>query len=183
MRWIVVDDASARWPSRHRCSENYVFFRGAAVASPDAFPSCGSQKRQVLDESVERRGAGQTGPRSCRARSDGRSRLQVTIDAGSTAAAPVISVSPGIAIAPNGEELIIFENQLCTLSASVAQGFVTIRLVEQATLPSRITEGVGIEFLPEIPPDAIAIARLARKGSKWVIDRKFKPIKARSARS
>jgi len=112
------------------------------------------------------------------------SGLRVKLGTGSMPDAPVVSVSPGTAVAPNGEELVICERQLCTLSASVPRGFVTLRFVEeQGSNPSRITDGVAIEFHVQVPPDAIAIARLTRKASVWVIDRKFKPIKARNARS
>ena len=106
------------------------------------------------------------------------SGLHVKLGTGSKTDAPVVSVSPGSAIAPNGEELVICEQQLCTLSASVPRGFVTLRFVdEQASQASRISEGVAIEFHAQLPPDAIAIARLVRKATKWVVDRKFRPIK------
>lgn len=61
---------------------------------------------------------------------------------------------------------------------------MTLRFVEeQGSDPSRITEAVAIEFHEQVPPDGVVIARLVRKASKWVVDRKFKPVKARNAHS
>ena len=48
MRWIVVDDASARWPSRHRCSENYVFFRERQSLRQTPFPVAVPKKDRYL---------------------------------------------------------------------------------------------------------------------------------------
>lgn len=112
------------------------------------------------------------------------SGLHVKLGTGSKSDAPVVSVSPGSGVAPNGEVLEICEPQRCTLSASVPRGFVSLRFnEEQGSDPSRITEAVAIEFHAQVPLDGIAIARLTRKTSKWVVDRKFKPVKARNAHS
>jgi hypothetical protein len=111
------------------------------------------------------------------------SGLHVKLGTGSKPGAPIVSVSPGSAVAPNGEELVICEPQVCKLSASVPRGFVTLRFDEErGSNASRITERVGVEFNEKVPPDAIAIARLVRKAAKWGVDRKFKPIKSHTPR-
>ncbi len=119
------------------------------------------------------------------------SGLEVSLDDGSVPNAPVVSVEPGSAVAPNGELLVLCEPRVCTFSTTVSGGFVALRFSEHSvkrrgasekpggSQASRINEGVAIEFHEKSPPNSVAIARLARKGSRWVIDLKFKPAKSR----
>lgn len=117
--------------------------------------------------------------------------LEVSLDDGSVPNAPVVSVEPGCAVAPNGELLVLCKPRVCTFSTTVSGGFVALRFSEHSvksseassktgqSLASRIGEGVALEFHAQSPPNGIAIARLARKASRWAIDRKFKPAKSR----
>ncbi len=117
--------------------------------------------------------------------------LEVSVDDGSVPNAPVVSVEPGSAVAPNGELLVLCEPRVCTFSATVSAGFVALRFSEHSVKrrgasvkngqspASRISEGVAIEFHAQSPPNSVAIARLSRKASGWAVDLKFKPAKSR----
>ena len=126
------------------------------------------------------------------------SELGVTIDTASSDNAPVVSVEPGFAIAPDGEELVVPQRLTCTLSAlaSSSVGFVTLRFVERPVEPvpaggttgesqaSRIEEDVALDFDGAIRNDGVPIARLARSTAGWQIDPDFRPamIECASAR-
>jgi hypothetical protein len=105
--------------------------------------------------------------------------LRVSVDATSDDSAPIVTIEPGCAIAPDGEELCVPDPLVCTLAASASSRFVTLKYVERpvglpsgngeptACEPSRIEEGIRVDFVDEIPAGAIAIARLEHDGTVW----------------
>jgi hypothetical protein len=121
------------------------------------------------------------------------SGLDVTIDTTSSGNAPVISVAPGVAIAADGEALVLPQPVTCTLADASASGFVTLRYVERPVSPvqpagtdtdteapgSRIEEGVALDFDTEIRDRSVRLARLVRGTSGWTMDPDFRPATSR----
>jgi hypothetical protein len=110
--------------------------------------------------------------------------LRVTLDSGSsTKDEPVITVEPGCAITPDGQELCVCKALRCILHAPGPAGYVILLYIERAIDPvptpsgtpefSRIEEGVGVAFEEKPLGQAVAIARLKRKSGRWVLDRQF----------
>jgi hypothetical protein len=113
--------------------------------------------------------------------------LRVTLDSSSsTKDEPVITVAPGCAIAPDGQQLIVCEALRCVLRTRGPLGYVVIQYCERAINPgptpsgapecSRIEEGVAVVFEDApIGPlgSGLAIARLKRKAGRWVLDPQF----------
>jgi hypothetical protein len=117
--------------------------------------------------------------------------LRVTLDSSSsTKDEPVITVAPGCAIAPDGQQLSVCEALRCVLRARGPAGYVVLQYFERAIHPihpvptpsgppecSRIEEGVAVAFEEEPLGQGLAIARLKRKPGRWVLDRQFHPPK------
>lgn len=110
--------------------------------------------------------------------------LRVTMDSGSsTKDEPVITVEPGCAITPDGQQLGVCKALRCVLHASGPAGYVTLQYFERAIDPvptpsgapefSRIEEGVAVAFEEKPLGQAVAIARLKRKSGRWVLDHRF----------
>ena len=110
--------------------------------------------------------------------------LNVTVRTGAPAQGPVVVVSPGVAIAPDGEELLVCEPLTTEVGAGRIASFVTLRLEDLETgttvggEASRIEESATIAVLDDVPPGHLAIARLRRDGEKWQPDRGFRPARA-----
>jgi hypothetical protein len=114
--------------------------------------------------------------------------LRVTLDSSSsTKDEPVISVAPGCAIAPDGQQLSVCEALRCVPRARGPAGYVVLQYFERAIDPvptpsgppecSRIEEGVAVAFEEEPLGHGLAIARLKRKPGRWVLDRQLRPPK------
>ena len=116
--------------------------------------------------------------------------LRVTLDADAASGEGfAIVVSPGCAIDSTGHELCLCEPLRCTLRALGASGYVVLRYAEdhidpvpsleegRPAEPSRIKEGVALDFTQNRPIDGVALARLIRSGKHWRLDRKFHPAK------
>lgn len=116
--------------------------------------------------------------------------LGVAVDSNaSTNDAPVITVAPGSAIAPDGQQLTICEPLRCALHASAFVGYVVLQYTERPIDPvpvldgppefSRIEEGIAVSF-EEVPlAQGVAIARLKRKSGRWTLDSRFRPPRIR----
>jgi hypothetical protein len=92
----------------------------------------------------------------------------------------VVVVSPGVAISPDGEELVVCERATRDVrQASVC--YVTVALVERPADPtpggesSRIEESAEVALSEDVPPRHLAIARFRRDGSMWRADPSFEP--------
>jgi hypothetical protein len=96
----------------------------------------------------------------------------------------VVVVAPGVAIAPDGEELVVCEavtRDVC--QASVCH--VTVTLVERSTNPtpdgefSRIEESADVAVSEDLPPGRLGIARLLRDCGELRFDPIFYPSRVR----
>jgi len=114
--------------------------------------------------------------------------LSVTLDSkSSTKDEPVITVAPGCAIAPDGQQLSVCEPLRCVLRAVGPMGYVVLQYFERPFDPiptlsgppqySRIEEGVAVAFEEKPLAQGLAIARLKRKVGRWLLDRQFHPKK------
>jgi hypothetical protein len=115
--------------------------------------------------------------------------LSVTLDPGSAEdAEPVVHVSPGCAIAPDGELLRVETGCVARyLSASASTAFVVLRFVERPIRPvaavgkqaepSRIEEGVAIEITAFELPHTVTVARLERGDGRWRVDPTFSTLR------
>jgi hypothetical protein len=84
-----------------------------------------------------------------------------------------VVVSPGVAIAPDGEELVVCE----AVTRDVCRGrsicYVTVALLDRPVdptpdgEPSRIEESAEVGVYEDVPPGHFAIGRLLRDGGPW----------------
>ena len=92
-----------------------------------------------------------------------------------------VVVSPGVAIAPDGEELIVCERLTRDVCHGESVCYVTVALVERPATPtpggepSRVQESAEVAVSEDVPPGHLAIARLLRDGDAWRIDPSFEP--------
>ncbi len=119
--------------------------------------------------------------------------LNVSIDATSTPDEPVVKVGAGYAIAPNGEELSLCSPIVCRLRATAAKGFVALEYAEQflATTPdatalglerpTRVQEGVRVDFTERVSPTAVVLATLTRHRGAWKATPSHNPKPLREA--
>jgi hypothetical protein len=116
------------------------------------------------------------------------SGLGVALDPASAANDdPTITVEPGCAIASDGEQLTLCAPLRCTLRTQLSAGYVTLRYFERAVSPSpvpsespepsRIAEGVAVDFQSEASGQGVAIARLERAAGVWRLDSRFQPAR------
>ena len=111
--------------------------------------------------------------------------LAVGLEPSPTGGDPTIVVSPGLAISPDGEELVLCES----ISRDVCQGdsacYVTLSLVERPVdptpdgEPSRIEESADVAVSGDLPAGHLAIARLLREDGAWRSDPRFNPPRLR----
>jgi hypothetical protein len=93
--------------------------------------------------------------------------------------APVVAVSPGLAIGPNGEELLVCERVTTGPCPDRDPCHVFVRLAGRPTgrtvdgEATRIEESAEVSVLEDVPSDALAIARLRRDGNAWRLDPSF----------
>ena len=108
--------------------------------------------------------------------------LEVTVEPGQTTGDHVV-VSPGLAIGPTGEELLVCEPITSVLGSTGSPSFVTLGLVDRplAVVPtpdgeavSRVEEVVVVDILPDPPASHLVLARLKRSGRRWRLDPTFK---------
>ncbi len=90
-----------------------------------------------------------------------------------------IVVSPGVALDPNGEELVVCEPVKLDPCKGSSPCYVTVALTERPTNPtpdgepSRIEESAEIDVSEDVPAGHLAIARLLHDGSLWRSDPTF----------
>jgi hypothetical protein len=99
---------------------------------------------------------------------------------------PAVVVSPGIAISPEGEELVVCEPLTLDVCKGPPACYVTVALVEHPVHrtppddePSRILESAEVAVSETVPPGHLAIARLRRERGGWRRDPGFEPARAR----
>ena len=110
--------------------------------------------------------------------------LGVTVVSGSGGGSQ-LRVAPGIAIGPDGEELVICDP--VTLDGCAGKGlcYVTLALVERPVDPTsegvntRIEESAQVSVSEDVPPGHLAIARLRRENGNLREDPGFRPTRVR----
>ena len=105
-----------------------------------------------------------------------------------------VTVQPGFALDPHGEELEVCLPRLLPLPAGGKSLFVQVLFAERLTAPAplsasaatdsdqqftRVEETVTIVLAPNAQADAVSIGRLAFSRGSWRVDRSFKPPRAR----
>ena len=109
--------------------------------------------------------------------------LDVSVEQGQAGEEPVVVVSPGVAIGPDGEELLLCERATSDACLGTEVCYVTVRLVERPANvdvdgeASRIEESAEIAVVEDLGPVLLAIARLRRDGDTWRPDPSFKPLR------
>ena len=96
----------------------------------------------------------------------------------------VVVVSPGVAIAPDGEELVVCEARTILVRKGKPPLHVVLRFAEREVATtthdeaSRIEESATIAVVEDVPQGDLPIARLTRHGRKWLLDATFKPARS-----
>jgi hypothetical protein len=107
--------------------------------------------------------------------------LEVALENGQAGGGPVIVVSPGVAIASNGEELVVCEPVTIDVCSGPVVCYVTLTLAERSVdptvedQPTRVEESVEIGLSDDVPPGQLGIARLTLETGVWRLDPSFKP--------
>jgi hypothetical protein len=107
---------------------------------------------------------------------------------------PSVTVQPGFALDPRGEELELCARRLLPLPVPGKLLLVQLLFAEKLTAPtpvsansgneteqrfSRVEETVTIVLAPKLEGDAVPIARLTFSRGHWRVDRSFKPPRLR----
>lgn len=109
------------------------------------------------------------------------SGLGVGVEPGPAGDDAVVVVLPGLAIAPDGEELVVCERVTRDACAGESVCYVTVALVERPANPtpggeaSRVQESAEVAVSKDVPPGHLAIARLSRDSGAWLVDPSFEP--------
>ena len=99
--------------------------------------------------------------------------------------APQVEVSPGVAIDPTGEELVVCDAVTRDVSVDGTVCFVTVSLVERSVDATpegehlRIDESAEIAVVEDVPDGHLAIARLRQRDAGWRTDPSFRPARVR----
>lgn len=101
---------------------------------------------------------------------------------------PLAVVSPGVAIGPDGEELVVCDRLTSEMSPGLSSSYVTLHLAERAGAmqvggqASRIEEVAEAAVRADVPSGHLALARIKRVNGSWVLDGTFKPERLRGLR-
>jgi hypothetical protein len=105
--------------------------------------------------------------------------LGVSLELGPAGGDPAVVISPGVAISPDGEELVLCEPAPRDVCQGVSACYVTMALIERPSDPtpdgerSRIEESAEVAVFENIPPGHLAIARLLHDSGVWRSDPTF----------
>jgi hypothetical protein len=108
------------------------------------------------------------------------SGLEVTLETGQAGGDRVI-VSPGVAIAPDGEELVVCDPVSLDVCVGPAVCYVTLILNERSVdptvddEPTRVEESAEVGASDDVASGQLAIARLKLDGGVWRLDPGFSP--------
>jgi hypothetical protein len=104
--------------------------------------------------------------------------LDVVVDDHGSDGSQVV-VSPGVAIAADGEEVVLCDRTTSLLPPEPTACYVSLGLAERATgtqpdgEATRIEEFVEITVSEAAPPSSMPIARLVREHDAWTVDPTF----------
>jgi hypothetical protein len=105
--------------------------------------------------------------------------LGVSLEPGSAGGDPVVVISPGVAISPDGEELVLCEPATRDVCQGASACYVTLALVERPAdarsdgEQSRIEESAEVDVSEGVSGGHLAIARLVHEGGVWRFDPSF----------
>lgn len=94
-----------------------------------------------------------------------------------------VTVSPGLALDPRGNEITVDCSMALKLPAGTTPLFLTIEYLERETDPvpaqdgmqaSRIEESFRLTFGSAPPPGAVPLAKLTRRSGRWQLTRGFR---------
>jgi hypothetical protein len=111
--------------------------------------------------------------------------LEVSLESPAGGGDPVVVVSPGVALDPSGEELVVCERVTRDVCQGVSSCYVVLRLVERATHPtpdgesSRVEESAEVAVSDDVPPEQLALARLIHDAGVWRADPTFNAPRVR----
>lgn len=117
--------------------------------------------------------------------------LEVTVEAAATG--DIVRVQPGLALDPLGDEVELREEARVPVGSTGSELFVLVRYEERPcdpqpapsldgtalVEPSRIAETCAVTLTTAVAADAVAIARLVQRGTRWGADPDFKIARAR----
>jgi hypothetical protein len=112
------------------------------------------------------------------------SGLAVSISSADDQSGSHVIVEPGYAIDPLGEELALSDGATLAPPAGDDEAFVTLRYWEHpcqessqlgsdTPCVSRVEDVCVIGVMKDVPPSALAIARLLRIDNHWIVDAEF----------
>ena len=113
------------------------------------------------------------------------SGLAVSVEPRSDGGDASVVVSPGVAIAPDGEELVVCERATLDMCAGKSLCYVTVALIERPANPtadgeaSRTQETAEVAVLEDVPAGHLPIARLLGDGGAWLVDTAFEAVRSR----
>lgn len=108
--------------------------------------------------------------------------LEVTVESGTSGEESVV-VSPGLALGPDGEELVVCDPLTSPPCVDAASCHVTLHLVERPRRvgpgpageeASRVEETVAIDVVPDGSARGLVIGRVVRADDAWQIDAAFR---------
>ncbi len=108
--------------------------------------------------------------------------LEVTVEPGQ-GEDQVLAVMPGVAIGPDGEEIVVCERLTTVICSDESPCYVTLRVLDRPShmVPtttdeeaSRIVEVPEVNVLGIVAPGHLAIARVERVDDMWSVDATFK---------
>lgn len=118
------------------------------------------------------------------------SGLGVHVEPAATGQGTVV-VEPGVAISPNGEQILLCDGSSALLPANASSCYISLLQVdvpvepvpavnsEPGTEPSRIEERARLEVSITVPAGGIALAKLEQQQSVWRLDPNFHPPRSR----
>lgn len=105
------------------------------------------------------------------------SGLETTVGGGT------VTVSPGLALDPRGNEITVDCSVPVKLPTGTKPVFLSLEYLERETDPvpagdgmqaSRIEEGLRLTFGSVPPPEAVPLAKLTRRAGRWQISRGYR---------
>jgi hypothetical protein len=111
--------------------------------------------------------------------------LGVSVEPQQPGQAPRVTVGPGVAIDPTGEELVVCDAVTRDVSVAGTRGYVTVSLVELPVdrTPEgehlRVDEAADVSVVEDVPNGHLAIARLRHVDAGWRTDPSFRPARVR----
>src|SRR5262249_60963547 len=103
----------------------------------------------------------------------------------------VVTVSPGVALDPDGNEVIVGAPVDVMLPGRGTTMLLSLKYRETETDPvsvssdtgleaSRVQEGYGLDLAAALSPAVIPIAKLVWRSSRWSLDRRFRARRGES---